>query len=281
MTGRSWFLAPREPNFDCSPEGYLALGSLISDPFEPDCPIASGLPPPLPADIHVERSSKEHWERVDERRRDNKLDLWENFVELVRGNFVANWERSGANVYQFETLEINWFRPSLELIKERLSIREVEEYTQHQIFQPKIFMVTAVMIARKPALKKSKDGTWGVGLGAGADLTPVGAPGLSVGFEHAISHSRHAETSTAESSDFVYAYRLSQILYKRKRAPKSKTYNKGAAFTGDARTPGEKVPLELDTDSGRFVEVVASEHGMDTNLTYDDLDEQECECVVV
>jgi hypothetical protein len=280
MTRHSWFLAPRDPNFDCSPEGYLALGSLISEPSEPDCPIASGLPPPLPVDIHVERSSRKHWERVDERRRDGRLGLWGHFVELIRGDLSANWERTAANAYQFETLEINWFRPSTKLIKDRLSIPEVEEYTKQEIFQPKIFMITAVMIARKPTMKKSKDGAWGFGLGAGADLTPVGAPGLSVGFEHAISHSRHVETSSAESSDFVYAYRLSQIFYRRKQAPKSRAYNKGAVFADDARIPDDEVPLELDTDSGKAVEVVASEHGMETILAHNDLDEQDCECVV-
>lgn len=281
MTRRSWFLAPRAPNFDCSPDGYLALGSLISDPYEPDCPIASGLPPPLPEDIHVERSPKKHWERVDERRREGKLGLWAHFVELVQGDAGANLERSGTNVYQFETLEINWFRPSPKMIKDRLSIPEVATYTKQGIFQPKIFMITAVMISRKPTLRKSKDRTWGLTLNAGADLAPVGAPGLSIGAEHAVSYSRHSETSAAESADFVYAYRLSEITYKRNEEPKSKTYNKGAAFSDDARTHRDEVSLELDIDSGHIVDVVASEHDLETILSHDDLDEQQCDCVIV
>jgi hypothetical protein len=281
MTPRSWFLAPRAPNFDCSPTGYLALGSLVEDPYTPDCPIASGLPPPLPEYIHVERSTKKNWESVDERRRNGKIGLWVHFVDLIQGDVSTNWERAEATVYQCETLETNWFRPSPQLIRDRLSNEEVAEFTkQAGSFQRKMFMITAVQIARKPAVKKTKDGAWGVGLNVGADLAPVGAAGLSVGAENAISHSRHSETSASESSDFVYAYRLDQIMYKRTQLPLSKPHTKGATFSDDARTREDEILLELDIENAKLVEVVASEHGYDTILAHDDIAEQECECVI-
>ena len=277
----TWFLAPHAPNFDCSPGGYLSLGSLISRPLRPDLPISSETPLSLPESVKVDVNTKKDWKQVDERRKKGRLGLWAKFVELVNvKRFGANWSNSRTQAYHFEVLEIHSFNPPKELIRERMSDEEVVEYIgRGTVVRPKVFMITAIMIARNPNVTHSKDRSWGFGFDAGVDLGEVGVPGVTAGTEQDISSSRHQKTSAAESQDFVFAYRLSRIMYGRKKLD-ARPYVKGAAHSNQSPQQVDDLPQELDLEALSTAQVEASDYAFEASLVYDDFeDDKTCHCV--
>jgi hypothetical protein len=284
----SWFYAPRAPNFDCSPEGTLALGTVITDPFAPDRPLVSGRPSPLPGDIDVEERRFEAWEQTNEQRQDGKLGLWARFLTLVEAeNIGINLERAHSNTYRFEALEVRKFDPPAAFIKERMGHPEVAEYALRGSFRPPVYMVTSVMIARNPAVSKSNDGSWGVNFKVGTDLTFAGLPDVSIGADNAFSRSRHEHTSFTGSSDFIFAYRLSQITYKRKallsgeKSLVERPYHTGAMFADEGPTQDDTVVFELDVSESKLQDVTSETLGCDSETAFDDFDETRlCERVV-
>lgn len=210
------------------------------------------------------------------------MSVWARFVDLLQSDIGVNWESAHLNAYRFEKLEINWFSPPRNLLKDRMSGDEVAEFTKQGTFRPKVFIITAVMIARNPAVKQSTDGSWGITLGANVNLASAGVAGVSVGADHAVSDARHNETSAASSSDFVYAYRLSQVIYGESQLPKSKSYSKGAVFADEPRLSERNVPI-VDLDDLDILDVVAGEHAFDSVLSVDELadTEEECDCIIV
>jgi hypothetical protein len=243
----SWFLAPRAPHFDCSPDGYIALGSFIGDPFEPEHPLAqepSGLPLPLPPDIHIESAVKEDWEDVKKRRQAGRAGVWASWLQSVGlddlgGDFDVKHEQA----YKFGRLEINWFVPSPSFIRDRMEVESVAKYVGEAFLAPDIFIITAVMIARDPEVQQSNNRSWAIRTSAGAYLTAAGVPGVQVGADIGFSSIRANKTKSGASTDFVFAYRLSKIKYSRKNTPegdrmvREKAFGKGAAFSNDGPRP--------------------------------------------
>jgi hypothetical protein len=290
---RSWFLAPRAPNFDCSPHGYLALGSIIKDPLEPERPLApgaQGLPIPLPDHLHVEKAQKSDWRDVVESRKNGKIGVWAQFLQFVGlEDLSAGWNDTKLDSYKFTSLDIEWFNPPADFLKERMQAEQVTQYIARGIFPPSVYMITAVMIARGAAIGKERARSWEAHARFGVDLTAAGAPGVTVGPDVGASTGRRRETTAASSSDFVFAYRLSKVQYGRKDADSGermlaeRQYTRGAAFSD--RTEGEEgegaeVLQVLDLDSLELENITSEDFSLQSEVVTDELDnEDDSECV--
>jgi hypothetical protein len=290
-TRRSWFLAPRVPNFDCSPHGYLRLGSIIEDPLEPERPLApgpQGLPKPLPAYLYVEKSQKTDWRDVVERRKKGKIGVFAQFLQFVGlEDLSIGWDNSKMSAYKFSSLDIEWFNPPAGFLREIMQAREITEYTARGIFPPSIYIITAVMVARGAAVRRDDNGSWEVHARVGIDLTAAGAPGVTVGPDIGVSPGRHHETTAASSSDFVFAYRLSKIQYGRKdvhsgeRAFAEKQYTKGAAFANEAiDDEADDIPQIVDLDSLGLDNITSEDFSLQfQEVTNEFNEEEDSECV--
>jgi hypothetical protein len=285
----SWFLSPRAPNFDISPNGYLKLGSIISDPGSPDRPISSGVPPDLPDDVHVVKAWKTSWRDVSAHRSKGKVGLWFRFLQMI-GVIDAgvDWSAAQMNAYNFTKLEIDWFTPSKSLVKERMDNAEVKEYCGIDTTHPNVYMITAVMIARHPIVKWTDDHHWAWHTEAGANLTAAGAPDTSVGANASHESSDRHQVSAESSSDFVFAYRLSKITYARKsffkRAGvlKETPHQKGAAF-GEGGSVKDEMSYTLDLDdldSLGIQNLTARALGVNVEDVDNDFDDEATECIL-
>ena len=78
-----------------------------------------------------------------------------------------------------------------------------------------MYIITIIMIARGASVKQTKINKGGFYFKLGADLTAAKAPGVTIGPDLGLLISDKQETF-GESSDFIFAYCLSKILYKRK-----------------------------------------------------------------
>lgn len=286
MARTSWFLAPRAPNFDCSPNGHLKLGSVISKPLQPDRPIVSGLPPDLPEDVHKERAWKTSWKDVSRNRSKGNVGLWFKFLQYIRVlDAGVDWNAAEMNAYNFTKLEIEWFVPPKSLLKDRMEDEEVKNYCGTGSFRPNVYMITAVMIARHPVVKWTEDNRWTWHTEAGADLIPAGAPGASLGAKAAQETNREHEVSADSSSDFVFAYRLSKISYARKSWLKSemihkeKPYDAGATFSEGSSKPDD-VSYAVDLDSLELSDVTAEVLDVEAELLDNDFDGEMAECIL-
>jgi hypothetical protein len=287
-TRPSWFLAPRAPLFDCSPDGYLQLGSLISDPFAPDRPITRAPPPPLPDNIIIDGRHQTNWKEVVDRRKSLKFSLWARFLDLIRVDDIgAEWNSATLNAYRFDTLECKWFIPPMSLLRERMELAEIQEFSSSGWLRPKLYMVTGIMIARNPAVERTTDESWRVRASANADIAGTG---LAVGAgELGMSGSTHKSTSATASTDFVFAYRLSEIKYKRKSGAEQASahgdtpHTTGSSFTNDGPRKGPAKPTTADLDTLEVSEVTADGLSVESLSSVDkfsDGDDYQSDCIV-
>lgn len=84
MGNKTYFLVPDRPNFDYPPDGPIAIGNILDDPFDPANPLnaASRLPP---APELLVKSYKTDWQATISTSASGRLSLWASFLQNVIG----------------------------------------------------------------------------------------------------------------------------------------------------------------------------------------------------
>ncbi len=145
-------------------------------------------------------------------------------------------------------------------------------------------MSTGVKIARGADVAISKIRAKGGNLYFGVDATAAGVP-IKVGPDFSVSNAVSQGLTEHHNSDFVFAYRLRELVYKRKVFQEQKEYAKG-----DLMGVGEGKEREQEEDDGTKGEIQlsglngedlqAEEWELDAKPAEDD-DGEDCVCVVV
>ena len=290
---RSWFLAPWAPNFDCSPGGYLGLGSIIKDPLRPDEPITRKIPSSLPNNVPVQVSNKTNWREQIERASKGQLGVWAQFLQFIGiEDASVNWMRSNGSAYKFREMDIQWMLPPVDFVQSQMRLPEVEQYVNSGTTRPGVYMIIAIMIVRDASVKQTQASGGGFHFKLGADLAAAGAPGWKVGPDVGLSTNNMHEISIGESSDFVFAYRLRKIQYKRKSWFSSERETtatdtpyepqKGTAFDNEA-DQFEQPKQVIDFDSVGIADgnVTSQDLSLDGSLeAFDEFEEEDCECIL-
>ncbi|KAK8045029.1 Ankyrin repeat protein [Apiospora rasikravindrae] len=120
--------------------------------------------------------------------------------------------------YSFEKIVTREIFPDLETMRTAFGDEQVQQSIKKRHWQLSIFMITGVQIAYGAEVLLNQARERGVYLQTGVDLTAAtgGVAPVSVGAGLDTSSTSSQSLSTKYQSPFVFAYRLRQIMYRRK-----------------------------------------------------------------
>lgn len=274
------------PDFDCPPNGSMELGQIITSPFDPGSAINTVSRPPLPQTF---RSSKVGFETFIEKESSGHYGVWSQFLSfaLFGGKIDFNHSRSENSYMYLSQLDTEYINPTMEYIEESFSQPQVLEALSRQNYEKNLYMITGIKTAIGAKMNTLSSKSNGRKLEIGADLTTLGIS-MQAGPMLELSHAHSQSTAFADSSDFVFAYRLKEIYYSQKRGVKrTKDFTKGAAYGLD----DDQSILSDDEDVVEFEDGIDIDGIADGDLNNGDLrelgqpwialdeeDDEECDC---
>jgi hypothetical protein len=221
------------PNTYYPPGGSLAIGRILSDPDDPSSCLNTSSPVAF-ADSEIQKSWKTDWKSEKSRIHSGVISIWARFLQVIGLDAEAsvNWGTQKRDAYEFGRLDIEFVDPGREKIEEAMrAASQVDAYIKSSEFSSPVYMITGVMIARGAAIAETRSNELGTHMRAGFDGTPAGAP-AGGGPEVTLSSKSVDGVSYGGSSDFVFAYRLREIVYE-KGFMQSKPYYEGGLYVDE------------------------------------------------
>jgi hypothetical protein len=221
---KTYFLAPTR---DTPPSGPIFLGAIITSPRSPELSLNNKKSPLLTA-LEVSTSTLRDSTRTLSKGAKGKAGVWCEFVVDigVGGNAGTTWDNTEVAEYKFGELVTKTIAPGLDEVRKLFSDDAVQQAIKDSRFGSNLYMITGVKIARGAEVAISKVKALGGNLHFGVDTTPFGVP-LKVGPDLENERSKGQGLTEKHDYDFVFAYRLREIRYKRREVKEQKEYAKG------------------------------------------------------
>jgi hypothetical protein len=241
-TYHPWILTKAK---EFSPTGTLQVGQILVEPFNPAYTLMPGGPLPIPADVLQEKSFQTSADLESKEDLNAMFGLWITAAGLPAGG------KAGASVNQldelswhFEKLSGNIISPSIVYLNAALRHGDVPSYTGRFHVIKRLYMVTGVRIAHGARMVKKSSQS--IGLGGEAKSGATGP--VDVGAMGRLEKGKEVKENFSNASDFVYAYRLSEVNYWGE--PTHKPFVKGEAAGEDAGGDSEDEDVELEPHAG-------------------------------
>lgn len=264
---------------DCPPS---ILGGLITDPRSPEISLAnpnSQIIARLRQDAHITQECDAV--REFDSSMSMSPSIWATFA--LAGNLGPRWslgttqsKGTGAS-YAIPKLSTTRINPDMQAIKALFEEEEVQAAIKHSRFRTNVYLIDSIQVAHGAEYWVGKTREAGGNVDVSMDLTCTGAP-VTVGVGV-----NGKKTSTASScgrimTDFVFAYSLREIMYRRKTAVRQRRMFGGDLMShgGRQRSTGHVLSQEGDwVNQGGGVSV--SHEGVKTprNAMEDHLDEED------
>ncbi|KAI4121883.1 MAG: hypothetical protein LQ338_006112 [Usnochroma carphineum] len=277
---KSYFLAPTR---DCPPQGPIKLGNIITSPSKPEEPIN---PQPNTPTQPVYETYQTNWTAEVSRRKQGKVGLWTMFLQIlgIGADADVDTEKERSDAYKFDRVETHFFMPDKEYVQECMATPEVRDFITRKRFRTNVYMITGIKIAIGASVVSHNMRRRGIHMQVGVDATSLGIP-VSLGPVFESSSSSANDVGFEGASDFVFAFRLREIHYAKKKGVSHRAYNKGALFglegSQENDEPSEREAVEeiellgiADEDAG------AEKFDLDAENVVDDEGET-CQCVVI
>lgn len=222
------------PTWDHPPNEAIFLGSLITDPLDPESSLNATDKPNLPEGL-IQKTHKAEWNSDEHKGSAMKLGVWTKFLQKI--GIGANFGLTGGSAdetgIKVKRLETEIIAPSTSLVSEILQTApEAMDFIKASNFKDPVYMVTGVKIARGAQLQTGKQMSRSLESSVGVDTTGISVP-VAVGPQLELGSGRSQVTSFTDSSDFVFAYRLNKVIYsKNAESVLHQRYTKGAMLGG-------------------------------------------------
>lgn len=208
----------------------VTLGSLISDPKNPESRIPKSVPPPIPPGS-IQTGSKTDWHTTSTQLLSGKLGVWAQCLQIVGlgGDVSFGALKSSLEDHRFDALETQYFLPDSEFIAASLNNDFVQGYLEVHEWRKPVYMITGIKVARGASVANSTAREVDANAKVGADATMVGAPvtlGPKLGFEK----KKERSVAYAGSTDYIFAYRLKRIRARKGGKLEEGDYIKGALY---------------------------------------------------
>lgn len=278
---KTYFLAPTR---DCPPSGPIALGNIIASPSSPEEALNSRSALPTGP---IYESYQTNWTAEVGRRRQGKIGLWTKFLQVlgVGIDFSVNYDIGKTDIYYFDRMETRFFMPDKAYIEESMSSPEVRDFIVRSKFRANVYMITGIKVAIGASVMSTKLRQRGIHVQLVVDGTAVGVP-LSLGPDIEVSSGRTQGISFDDASDFIFAFRLREIIYSKRQGIVHREFGKGALFglEDDHRKPAverkEDVSEDFELLGPADEDVTAEDLDLEASAVVDD-DEEACECLIV
>jgi len=163
-------------------------------------------------------------------------------------------------VYSISRIDTNFFVPSRAYLEANMGGREVREYLDACRWRKTVYIVTGLKIARGARLTSSGSRGLGVNIRLGVDGTPAGVPG-GMGIGMGVERKERDSLGFENSSDFVFAFQLRKVRYRKWKPVTHEPYNKGAVFNADEgkKTEATVEILDFEEEGDLGGEIMANE----------------------
>lgn len=170
----------------------------------------------------------------------------------VSGTIKAAFRKSTRNWAEFEALETELIVPTPGYVKESMARPAVKEFLGKHLLPKSVFMITGLKVARRAKLGREKASGGGGLVKLGVDLTL----GIQLGPDLGGDVERK-EKVESKATDFVWAFSLRQVHYRRGVLRKSQTYKDGATLEDNSEEKyGEEEEEEGAVDLSQLEVVV-------------------------
>lgn len=234
----TYFLAPTR---DCPPDGPVALGSLITDPREPEFPL--NYPHSVTVQDFIKKARITSTYEEDAVRKvasgvSVEPSIWSTFLAMDIGPTFAMGRKTADVTFTISKLITRTMNPDMVAVKTLFEEPRVQAAVKDSRFSANLYLITGVQIAHGTKYHGAKTREVGGHLDLSGDLTSVGAPvSAGAGIYGKVTSDR--SSSGQVTSEFVFAYCLREISYRRKNAEKQKRL-----YGGDLMGHGEKKQRE-------------------------------------
>lgn len=233
---RTYFLAPTR---DSPPNGPIALGNLITDPRSPDSPLNNAA---SEATLRLLKDSPRYEsEECDVLRQVGrgihvKPSVWSTFLAGAIGPSlgITRGKKNNAS-YVISRLSTRRINPDMKTVQALFEEDGVQKAIRDSRFRANLYLIDGIQIAHDVEYTLGEASELGVDVGLAADLTAAGAPGVTAGVGLAASKTTTAGSAGRISSDFVFAYSLREVTYRRKRAERQTRMAGGDLMSTDER----------------------------------------------
>lgn len=233
---KNWILVK---GCEYQPGGSLSLGQILPKPFEPSNPLFPD--GPLSTPDNVEPSCQASVDVGSHSSLGASFRLWADVVILpISGKVGGHLMKSHDLTWHFERLEGKIMAPRRSYVVAAMETDEAAAYIRRTHFRKRVYMITGVRTAHGARMAQKNSVSGGGNAGIDANLSELGGVG-TVGFAIGGSHSESNHHSVEEASDFVYAYRLNEIHYRKDtRKTYTEAYNDGDIFGLDEQEDEHK-----------------------------------------
>jgi hypothetical protein len=221
---KTYFLAPTR---DTLPSGPIFLGGIVSSPRSPELSLNNKRSPLLET-LEVSTTTIHDSTRTLSKGTKGKAGVWCEFIiDIgVGGDAGTTWDNTEVTEYKFEELVTKTISPDLHEVRKLFEDDSVQQAIKDSRFGSNLYLITGIKIARGAEVAISKVRSRGGNLHFGVDTTALGVP-LKVGPDLENERSKGQGLTEKHKGEFVFAYRLREIRYKRKKLEGQKEYAKG------------------------------------------------------
>ncbi|KAK4083736.1 uncharacterized protein Triagg1_1398 [Trichoderma aggressivum f. europaeum] len=191
------------PNWTYRPNGPIALGNIIVDPFRPQYAVSRPTKP-LPK---TETATENNWVFETEKIRSVNVSIWTRLFNQLSIKLGPNRQKTDTIKIVMESLETTYFRdePSMQDIHEIAKEPIVQSVLKaDSLFRSPVYMVTGLKIAK--GFQLVHHGSSGRGLSA--EILESVAPDMSVGGNANIEITTATSKAFEAADDVVFAYQL-------------------------------------------------------------------------
>lgn len=222
------------PNFDFLPDGPIAIGNIIANPFRPKSVLTSLDPnKPKPA---IETTIDHDYAISRDGGRAVGIGIWAQFLQTVGVNLGGQSDKGVLTDYKMDAIKTSYliFHPSDEEVSERVKAPRVQSAIKSGLFasQP-VYLISGVKVATGFSASKEVAANRGGNVGGSV---PVSAE-VSLGADVKVSNRNTEREAFCAEGDRVFAYQLMKISvkgWKEKTVTVDDYYPKAAYLSDDS-----------------------------------------------
>lgn len=215
---KTYFLAPARHS---TPLGTIALGNIIEDPRQPEIAIND------PTSATVRRLAAKAT-CIDETNTFSYLAEGRNAKASVMAKVLEGFGDIGggaglarsndmSSIYKIEKMTTQTVSPTLQEVKTIFNESSVQSTLRRRLFRSSVYMIISIRVVYGAEAFASTVRAAGGFLHFTADLTATGVPvNIGTALEAAKSNGQIMSTQVSNKTPFVLAYRLREIVFKRK-----------------------------------------------------------------
>lgn len=209
--------------------------------------------------------------------RSGEAGVWAKVLESFDFKVVGKYERSAEDLYVVDTIETQFFVPTMQYLKDSVGVKGVKDFLKAGRWRKlDVFIITGIKVAKGAKIVLGKKKELGGDVSAGVDANSVGA-NVKVGAK-AGAKATEDESTEFEGDDFILAYQVRKILCKKGNVLGSEEYNDGAVLGDEVLEDRVTVEIESFAEDEATAADVDVKEGVDT---FPFLEGKEEDCVVV